>query len=131
MKPSTACIILGILFLGVGILGFISNPLVGESENVIFHADTTHNIVHIASGALFLLFGMAMPHSAAAFMMVFGLVYLFLGVLGLINIGTTGMGTLLGFLHVNGADNLLHIGLGLLIILLSIMHKKARPAPNP
>lgn len=129
MKPATASIIIGILFLGVGFLGFIPNPLVGDGENIIFHTDTTHNVVHITSGLLFLIFGLMMPRSAAAFMMTFGLVYAFLGILGLVQYGVSGMGVLLGFLHINGADNLLHLGLGILIILLSVMHKKARPAP--
>ena len=119
MKSSTASVILGVLFLAVGLLGFIPNPIVGDSENVIFHADQVHNIVHIASGALFLLFGLTMPASAPGFMMFFGVVYLFLGILGLINFGTDGQGVLLGFLHVNGADNLLHIGLGILIFVMA------------
>ena len=124
MKSSTAAVIIGVLFLAVGLLGFIPNPIVGDSENVIFHADQVHNIVHIASGALFILFGLAMPASASGFMMFFGIVYLFLGVLGLINIGTTGEGKLLGFLHVNGADNLLHIGLGILIFLMAAIRPR-------
>ena len=117
MKSSSASIIIGVIFLAVGLLGFISNPIIGESPDAIFHADTVHNIVHIVSGVLFLLFGLAMPGSAPAFMMFFGIVYLFLGVLGVITIGTSGAGTLLGFLHVNGADNILHIALGVIIFL--------------
>lgn len=125
MKPSTASIIIGILFLAVGLLGFIPNPIIGDSEDVIFHADTVHNIVHIASGALFLLIGLALPGSAPAFMMFFGIVYLFLGVLGMINIGSVGSGTLLGFLHVNGADNILHIALGVVIFLAAAIRPRA------
>ena len=125
MKPSTTSIIIGVLFLAVGLLGFIPNPIVGETPDVIFHTDTTHNIVHIVSGALFIIFAVAMPASVAGFMILFGIVYLGLGVLGLINIGTEGMGTLLGFLHVNGADNILHIGLGILIFLAATIRPKA------
>jgi hypothetical protein len=36
-------------------------------------------------------------------------------------IGSEGMTKVLGFLHVNGADNYLHIGLGLLILLLGFL----------
>ncbi len=60
---------------------------------------------------------LAMPVSAPVFLKVFGIIYFLLGVLGLIIFGTTGMGKLLGFLHVNGADNFLHIGLGIIIFL--------------
>ena len=125
MRTSPASIIIGVLFLIVGLLGFIPNPIVGTTENVIFHADSLHSIIHIASGALFILVGLALPASAPGFMMLFGIVYLFLGVLGLINIGTSGEGTLLGFLHVNGADNILHVALGIVIFLAATVRPRA------
>jgi hypothetical protein len=121
MTSRTACIIFGLAFLAVGALGFVSNPIIGESENAIFHADQTHNIVHLVSGVLFLLVAFAMPASARGFCLLFGIVYLGLGIMGLVNFGTDGMGKLLGFLHVNGPDNLLHIGLGLVIMLAGML----------
>src|SRR5688572_1071108 len=102
MSTKTAAMLIGIVFIAVGLLGFIENPIIGESDTAIFHADTTHNAVHIVSGVLFLLIGFAAPGSAATFLKIFGIVYFFLGVLGLMNIGSDGMTTLLGFLHVNG-----------------------------
>ena len=124
MNSKTASIIIGLAFLAVGGLGFVSNPVIGESHNAIFHADTTHNMVHIVSGLLFVLVALAMPANAGIFCKIFGTVYLFLGVLGLIQFGTDGMGKLLGFLHVNGADNFLHIGLGLVIFLAGTLKNK-------
>ena len=115
MNTRTAAVVIGVVFILVGLLGFVSNPIIGESENAIFHADTVHNTVHIVSGVLFLLVAFASPGFSATFLKIFGAVYFLLGVLGLINIGTEGMTKLLGFLHVNGADNILHIGLGILI----------------
>ena len=117
MNTKTASVIIGIIFIAVGLLGFVPNPVIGDTENAIFHADTVHNSVHITSGVLFLLFGLSTTKRASVFLKVFGLVYLLLGVLGLVNIGTSVMTTLLGFLHVNGADNLLHITLGVVIFL--------------
>lgn len=117
MNTKTASVVIGVIFIAVGILGFIDNPIIYDSDTAIFHADSIHNTVHIVSGALFLLFALAASSSTGTFLKVFGIVYFLLGVLGLINIGTSGMGTLLGFLHVNGADNLLHIGLGIIIFL--------------
>ena len=121
MTTKTASILIGIVFVAVGLLGFVSNPIIGESDTAIFHADTTHNAVHIISGVLFLLIGFAAPASAGTFLKIFGIVYFFLGVLGMINIGEEGMTQLLGFLHVNGADNYLHIGLGILIFLAGML----------
>jgi|SRR5687767_908650 len=121
MTTKTASILIGIVFVAVGLLGFVSNPIIGESDTAIFHADTTHNVVHIVSGVLFLFIGFAASGFAGTFLKIFGIVYFFLGVLGMINIGDDGMTQLLGFLHVNGADNYLHIGLGILIFLAGML----------
>jgi len=125
MTSKTAAIIIGLLFLAVGALGFVSNPIVGESETAIFHADKVHNIVHLVSGFLFLLVALAMPANIGAFCKLFGIIYFGLGVYGLIKFGTEGMGELLGFLHVNGADNFLHIGLGIIIFIAGTLKPKA------
>jgi hypothetical protein len=124
MNPKTASIIFGIVFLLVGILGFIPNAIIYDSHEAIFHADTVHSSVHIVSGVLFLIIGLAMPDFAATFLKIFGIVYFFLGVLGLANIGTNGMTQLLGFLHVNGPDNVLHIVLGILIFAAGMFRPK-------
>ena len=118
MSAKTAALVIGLLFIAVGILGYVDNPIIGESQTAIFHADSVHNMVHIISGVLFLLVAYASPANAAMFCKVFGTVYLLLGVIGLFRIGADGMTTLLGFLHVNGADNYLHIALGLGILLI-------------
>jgi hypothetical protein len=123
MTPKTAAIVLGLVFIAVGLLGFIDNPIIGTSDGAIFHADTLHNGVHIGSGVLFLLFAMAAPGSVAAFMKIFGIVYLLIGVLGFVNGGTEGMSKVLGVLHVNGADNFLHVGLGLVIFLAGMLRR--------
>ena len=117
MTAKTAAIIIGLLFIAVGLLGYVDNPIVGSSEKAIFHTDNVHNIVHIVSGALFLLVALAAPGSASTFLKIFGVVYLIIGIIGFVQYGTDGMGKVLGFLHVNGADNFLHVGLGIVIFL--------------
>lgn len=116
MNTRSASILIGVIFIAVGILGFVPNPIIGE-EDAVFHADTTHNMVHIISGVLFLLVAFAAPARSGLFLKIFGVVYLLLGILGMATIGDEGMTQLLGFLHVNGNDNYLHIGLGVLILL--------------
>ena len=117
MSAKTLSILFGTAFLAVGLLGFIDNPIVGDSPDAIFHADTLHNGVHIGSGVLFLLIGITASRGASMFMVLFGTVYLLLGILGLMDMGSGGTGKVLGILHVNSADNFLHIGLGILIII--------------
>lgn len=121
MNTKSAALLVGIIFLLVGILGYFPNPIIGHSEDAVFHADSTHNMVHIISGVLFLIVAMASPSSAGAFLKIFGIVYLALGIYGMATIGNSGTTELLGFLPVNGADNYLHIGLGLLILLLGFL----------
>src|SRR5688500_2331470 len=121
MNTKTASLIIGIIFLVVGLLGFIPNPVVGNSHDAIFHADTVHNMVHIISGVLFLIVSFAAPARAGLFLKVFDIVYLLLGIVGLVTIGDSGMIRLLGFLPVNDADNYLHIGLGIVIFLAGML----------
>ncbi|MEI9959103.1 MAG: DUF4383 domain-containing protein, partial [Ferruginibacter sp.] len=81
MNPKTASIIIGLAFLRIGALGFVPNPIIGEYDSV-FYADTTHNMVHIISGLLFVLIALAMPPNAGMFCKIFGVVYLLIGVVG-------------------------------------------------
>ena len=127
MTAKTAALAIGVIFIAVGLLGFIDNPIVGSSEKAIFHADTVHNMVHIVSGVLFVLVAMAAPASASTVMVIFGIVYLAIGILGITSVGEEGTAKVLGFLHVNAADNYLHIALGI-VIALAGMVTRSRPA---
>jgi len=129
MTAKTTALIFGFIFIAVGLLGFIGNPIIANSEKAMFHADTIHSIVHIGSGVLFLLFALAAPSSVATFLIVFGIVYLLIGVIGFFSIGTTGMGKVLGILNVNRADNYLHVGLGIIIFVAGFASRKV-PAPS-
>lgn len=124
MTAKTAALVIGIIFIAVGLLGFIDNPIVGDSEAAIFHADTVHNMVHIISGVLFVLVARAAPAFSSTFLVLFGIVYLAIGLVGFANFGGQGMGKVLGFLHVNGADNYLHIALGIVILLLGVITRR-------
>lgn len=115
MSAKTASIIFGIVFLVVGFLGLVPNPIISNSHDALFHADGVHSTVHIVSGILFLLIAFAKPSFAATFCKIFGVVYFLLGVVGFMNIGDEGITQLLGFLHVNGPDNYLHLVLGVVI----------------
>lgn len=79
----TLCRLLGIVFILVGIIGFIAPGLLG------MHLSLAHNLVHIISGALALYFGYAGSLSGArTFCIAFGAVYLLLAVGGFVLGGT-------------------------------------------
>ena len=73
----TICIVLGVVFLLAGLLGFIMPRLAG------LHLSPAHNVIHIVSGAAALYFGLARSRSEARlFAITFGLVYVLLGITG-------------------------------------------------
>ena len=99
----TIATILGVVFLLVGVLGFIAPGLGG------FHLSLAHNLVHIISGALALYFGLKGTLAAARlFCIVFGIVYGLLGVAGYA-LGTDRQHTLAGVSHGGTDSNLLQV----------------------
>ena len=99
----TIATILGVVFLVVGVLGFIAPGLGG------FHLSLAHNLVHIISGALALYLGLKGTLAAARlFCIVFGIVYGLLGVCGYL-LGTDRQHTLAGVTHGGTDSNLLQV----------------------
>jgi hypothetical protein len=110
------CKILGVVFLIVGLLGFLSPNLLG------MHLSGIHNIIHLISAALALYFGfVASPSAARAFSLIFGVIYLLLSGLGFIAPGLVT--ELLRARHAPGAsrglsaDNIVHLLLGALFLI--------------
>ncbi|HEY0048953.1 MAG TPA: DUF4383 domain-containing protein [Pyrinomonadaceae bacterium] len=123
----TIATIMGIVFILIGLVGFISDNFMGT------HLSMTHNLIHLISGAVALYLGLKGSLSAARlFCLAFGAVYLLLGLAGfLFNSGTTtGLpanltdgGTNTHMLHVlPGAlelgimDHIVHVLLGLIFL---------------
>ena len=50
----------GIVLVAVGLLGFISNPIVGADAGALVRTNSLHNVVHLATGllALYIAFGL-------------------------------------------------------------------------
>jgi len=107
----TVCKILGVVFLLVGVAGFAKPDLLGA------HLNPTHNVVHIVSGVIALYFGFAGSISGAkAFSLVFGVVYMALGILGLaMGAGAEKM-WVVGPLHFGQVDHGIHILLGVVFL---------------
>ena len=91
----------------VGGLGFVLIPQDGLLLG-IFAANTTHHVIHLASGLLGI--AAAATGFSRPYCQIFGPVYLLVGVLGLLLVGNDGM--LLGMVHVNMADHVLHFAIG-------------------
>lgn len=111
LTTKTAALVIGIVFLLVGVLGFIPNPLV--SQTGLFQVDTAHNLVHLVSGVA-ILAGAYSPVGAGLTLKVFGIVYALVALLGFLTVGSGGL--LLGLIQVNHADHWLHALLAVIIL---------------
>ena len=116
----TVCKILGVVFLLVGLIGFASPHLLNA------HLSAAHNVVHIVSGAIALYFGFAGTLSGAKmFSLVFGVVYLALGILGMaLGEGSDRM-WMVGPLEFGQSDHGIHILLGVIFLAGGLFTKKS------
>ena len=124
----TAAMIAGLVFLLVGILGFIPGittnyddlKFAGHDSDAqllgIFETSILHNIVHLLFGVA----GLAMARTwegARTFLLGGGLIYLVLFVYGAIFHGDKSS----NWIPVNWADNILHLVLGLGMVALGFV----------
>jgi Domain of unknown function (DUF4383) len=114
LNAKTAAMILGVVFVLVGILGFVPNPLV--SPTGLFVVNTNHNLVHLLSGAA-LLAGAYTDLGGALMLKIVGAVYALVAILGLI----LGGNMLLGLVAVNHADHWLHAALAVVLLAAGFM----------
>lgn len=119
----TAALLFGIVFLAVGILGFVpaaTQDMDGMPMLLgIFHVNAAHNYVHLASGAVFLLCGLAGAGPSRMFFKIFGIVYAIIAIMGFMN----GDKPLLGLISNNMADVYLHCALAVVMLLLGFVVK--------
>lgn len=107
----TVCKVLGVVFVLLGIAGFVNQGLLGA------HLTPAHDVVHLASGVIALYFGFAGSLTGAkAFSLVFGVVYLALGILGMaLGSGSDHM-WMVGPLHFGQVDHGIHLLLGVVFL---------------
>lgn len=103
----TMATIFGIVFLIVGILGFVPGITANGHLLGIFHVNTAHNIVHILSGVAALIAAGMGIRAAQNYFRIFGIVYALVAVLGFFS----GDAPVLGIVANNTADNWLHVGI--------------------
>jgi uncharacterized membrane protein YtjA (UPF0391 family) len=101
----TFTLVYGVVFLMAGILGFILNPTGGLLLGILA-VNLIHNLIHLAAGIL----GVAAAFTGRSrlYCQALGVFYLLLFVLSLIP-GLTQDRMLLGLVHINLADNILHL----------------------
>jgi hypothetical protein len=121
----TLCKIFGVVFVLVGIAGFLRPDLLGA------HLTPVHNIVHLLTGAISLYFGFAGSDSAArSFCQIFGVIYLILGVVGFVRPDV--IAAIIQAHGVEGAslmpDNVIHIVLGAVFLIVGLLPAQKQAA---
>ncbi len=124
----TVAMVVSAVFLLVGVLGFIPGvttdydtmQFAGHGSSAmllgVFQVSILHNIVHL----LFGIVGLAMARSAGGarlYLIGGGVIYLLLWIYGLI----IDHGSAANFVPLNNADNWLHLGLGVGMIVLGLV----------
>jgi hypothetical protein len=117
----TAAVLFGVVFLLIGILGFV--PAVTKDQMLlgIFHVNAAHNCVHLLSGVVALFAGMTSAGASRWYFRIFGLVYGLVAVMGFF----VGDGMLLGLISNNTADTWLHVGIAAVSLILGFMPASA------
>jgi Domain of unknown function (DUF4383) len=129
-------LVLGIVLLLIGIIGFFTPTKQYGVQEVfgLFDVDVVHNLIHVVSGILGI--AAAFMGWSRTFNRTFGIIYVVLGLVGLIPAlyfpsGAFGHdnGLFLGLTHINAADHILHLVIGLAAVAVGFMMRDDRVAP--
>ncbi|NJP94967.1 DUF4383 domain-containing protein [Nonomuraea sp. FMUSA5-5] len=128
-----AALVVGVLFLLVGVLGFIPGITTGYDDLQfaghhsdahllgVFQVSILHNIVHLLFGIAGVLLARTWS-GARNFLVGGGVIYLLLWIYGLL----VGHDSPANFVPLNNADNWLHLGLGIVMIALGLALSRRR-----
>lgn len=123
LRQSVVAKTFGFVFLGVGLLGFIPNPIVGS--DALFATNAVHNVVHLLSGVLALFAGYSSEDYSKTYNVGFGAVYALVTLLGFI-----GVGFVADLLALNTADNVLHLLITVSLLVAGLTFE-TEPAGHP
>jgi hypothetical protein len=114
----------GVVFLLVGVFGFVPGLTPNGHFLGIFHVNPAHNIIHLLTGAVALFCGLRSGYAAQLFFRVFGVVYGLVAILGFV----MGDGYLFGLVANNAADAWLHTAIAAVSLILGFSLHEAPSA---
>ena len=109
----------GIIFMAIGVLGFIPGLTMHGDLFGIFHVNTLNNVVHFATGLIAYWTSQTSMRAAVLFFQVFGIIYVAIGLLGLVY----GNRDIFRALANNKADTWLHLITGLFFSYCGFLYK--------
>jgi Domain of unknown function (DUF4383) len=110
----TLAVVFGVVFLLIGVLGFVPTLAPDGMLLQIFHVNAAHNVVHLLSGAAALWAGMTSVDASRAYFKIFGIVYALVALMGFF----VGNGMVLGLITNNVADTWLHVAIAVVALIL-------------
>ena len=113
--------VLGVVFVILGLLGFVNNPLLG-----LFEVNAVLNLIHLVTGILLLVYAGKPESNAKTLAVVLGVIYALVTVLGFL-MG----GNVLGLFHVNGAHNVLHLVLAIVFLAVGLSGRSSSAPASP
>ncbi len=108
----TILYIFGVIFALVGLMGFVSDPVLG-----IFEVDVAHNLIHLVTGFLFLVIAKFYKDAMRNTAQLFGIVYGVVAVVGFI----MPQDSIFGIFEANLADDILHALVALILLYAGFM----------
>lgn len=120
--------VFGAVFVLVGILGFVMDPILG-----LFQTSLLHNLVHLLSGAALLAAAFLDDgRNARMGLLALGVVYALVTVLGFLlpDLVNTLLGGNDSDLAIDQADNFLHLLLAAALLAVPLLFKGDAPAPR-
>ncbi len=128
----TVALVFGIVFLLVGLLGFVPALTPGGALLGLFMVNGVHSIVHLLFGVLGI--AAAFTGFSRLYNQASGAIYLVLTVVGFIALlavpALAPNGMLLGLVMINMADNFLHLVLGLVLAYVGFAFHPSRVVPS-
>jgi Domain of unknown function (DUF4383) len=118
----------GVVYILAGVAGFwvTTGDHGGHATHLLaFQVSPLHNVAHLALGALLVVGATRGAAAARQAMLVVGLVFLLLGLMGPLVMGTPA-----DIVGLNGADHLLHGATALVLIGMAVVVTR-RPQPVP
>jgi hypothetical protein len=108
----------GIIFVAIGVAGFMPMFMTDDKLLGIFQVDAMHNIVHLVSGVVALLAAMSSAVYSRLYFRIFGLIYGVIAIAGFIY--GSQMETMM---HMNMADHMLHLVIAIVALYIGFTTK--------
>jgi hypothetical protein len=118
---------MGALFLIGGVLAFVPGVTNDGMYFGLFMVNTAHNIMHIVSGAMFIVASLLGARPARLWFRIFGAFYAVLAAIGLV----VGDGLIFGLIMNSPFDSWGHAGLALIMLTIGFIGPKRPNIPAP